>query len=64
MFQIILSGNWEDPVISQLELGKEGPKGLLHEPISVFDLIIFKFMVKLLDVYKQCLLLDEVIKRA
>ena len=47
IFQILLSRNWQGPVIS--ELGKEGRKEFLHEPISVFDLIIFKFMLKLLD---------------
>ena len=28
------------------ELGKEVPKELLHEPISVFDLMIFRFKEK------------------
>ena len=37
----------EGPVIS--ELGKERPKEIPYEPVSVFDLIIFKFMVKLQD---------------
>ena len=46
-FQITLSKNWQGPVTS--ELGKEGPKELLHEQVSVFDLIIFKLMVKLSD---------------
>ena len=43
-FQIILSRKWKCPVIS--ELRKVGQKEHLHEPDSVFDLVIFKFMVK------------------
>ena len=45
MFQIILSRHWSRPVISRL--WKEGAKELMHKPISVFDLTIFKFEVKL-----------------